>query len=130
MATGRYKRPGIAPPATSPSSRPPYRRRPKRKPTEPQSLAALLPIVVARLGGADRANEQRVALVWDEAVGGLLAKHTRIEGVRGKTLLVRVTSSSYAHELVLLRREIVARLSVALGVTLVEEIRSRVGVIE
>jgi predicted nucleic acid-binding Zn ribbon protein len=93
-------------------------------------LSALLPAVVARLGGEDRANEQRVALVWDEAVGSLLAKHTRIEGVRGKTLLVRVTSSSYAHELVLLRREIVARLSRALGATLVEEIRSRVGIIE
>jgi predicted nucleic acid-binding Zn ribbon protein len=86
--------------------------------------------VVERLGGADRANEQRVALVWDEAVGAHLARHTRIEGVRGKTLLVRVTSSSYAHELVLLRREIVARLSRALGATLVDEIRSRVGTIE
>jgi predicted nucleic acid-binding Zn ribbon protein len=59
-----------------------------------------------------------------------LAKHTRLEGVRGRTLLVRVTSSSLAHELVLLRREILARLAVALGVSLVDDIRSRVGPLE
>jgi hypothetical protein len=45
-------------------------------------------------------------------------------------LLVKVSSSSYAHELVLLRREILDRLSKMLGASLVEEIRSRVGAID
>jgi predicted nucleic acid-binding Zn ribbon protein len=85
---------------------------------------------VARLGGEDRASEQRISVVWAEAVGPMLAKHTRPEGVRGRTLLVKVSSSSYAHELVLLRREILDRLSKSLGVSLVEEIRSRVGPID
>jgi predicted nucleic acid-binding Zn ribbon protein len=89
-----------------------------------------LPSVVARLGGDDRAAEQRISVVWAEAVGAMLAKHTRPEGVRGKTLLVKVSSSSYAHELVLLRREVLDRLSKLLGTSLVEEIRSRVGPID
>jgi predicted nucleic acid-binding Zn ribbon protein len=89
-----------------------------------------LPAAIARLGGEDRAVEQRIAVVWNDALGAHLAKHTRLEGVRGRTLLVRVTSSSLAHELVLLRREILARLAVALGVSLVDDIRSRVGPLE
>ena len=93
-------------------------------------VATLLPSVVARIGGEDRAAEQRVSLVWAEVVGPMLAKHTRPEGVRGKVLMVRVSSSSYAHELVLLRREIVDRLQRLLGVTLVEDLRSRVGAID
>lgn len=108
-------------------SRPPFRRRSRPRNVAPESVADLLPSLVARLGGQDRATEQRVAQVWDEAVGPMLAKHSRPEGVRGKTLLVRVSNSSYAHELVLLRREILERLTRSLGVTLVEEIRSRVG---
>lgn len=106
---------------------PRFRRRPKRAKSEPESTASLLPALVARIGGEDRAVEQRVALVWNDAVGALLAKNTRIEGVRGRTLLVRVASSSYAHELVLLRREICARIERALGAALLDEIRSRVG---
>ncbi|HEY0709819.1 MAG TPA: DUF721 domain-containing protein [Polyangia bacterium] len=110
-----------------PPGAPPYRRRPRRKASEPETVASLLPAAIARLGGEDRAVEQRIAVVWNDAVGAHLAKNTRVEGVRGRTLLVRVTSSSYAHELVLLRREIIARLTLALGVSLVDDIRSRVG---
>jgi predicted nucleic acid-binding Zn ribbon protein len=83
---------------------------------------------MARIGGADRAAEQRICQVWPEAVGAHLARHTRPEGVRGKTLLVKVTSSAYAHELVLLRREVLERVNRALSGSLqIEEIRSRVG---
>ncbi|HEY0715943.1 MAG TPA: DUF721 domain-containing protein [Polyangia bacterium] len=90
----------------------------------------MLPAAIARIGGEDRAVEQRIAVVWADALGAHLAKHTRLEGVRGRTLLVRVTSSSLAHELVLLRREIIARLTLALGTSLVDDIRSRVGPLE
>ena len=117
-------------PGQRPGSRPTFRRRSRPRNVAPESVAALLPSLVARLGGEDRAAEQRVSLVWAEAVGAMLAKHTRPEGVRGKTLLVKVSSSSYAHELVLLRREILDRLGRLLGTPLVEEIRSRVGVID
>jgi predicted nucleic acid-binding Zn ribbon protein len=125
-------------PPSSPSSggrpsgkpRPTFRRRSRPRNAAPELVAGLLPQLVARLGGDDRAAEQRISLVWAEAVGPMLAKHTRPEGVRGKTLMVKVSSSSYAHELVLLRREILDRLTKSMGAPVVEEIRSRVGVID
>jgi predicted nucleic acid-binding Zn ribbon protein len=86
-----------------------------------------LPQVVARLGGEDRAIEQRVSLAWPDAVGAALSRRTRPESVRGKTLIVRVDSSAYAHELTLLKGEILDRLRAALGGPLIDDMRTRVG---
>jgi predicted nucleic acid-binding Zn ribbon protein len=101
----------------------------KRRPRNagPETAADLLPQVVARLGGEDRAIEQRVSLVWPEAVGAVLSRRTRPEAVRGKTLIVRVDSSAYAHELTLLKGEILEKLAAALGKGLLEDLRTRVG---
>jgi predicted nucleic acid-binding Zn ribbon protein len=86
-----------------------------------------LPQVVARLGGEDRAIEQRVSLVWPAAVGAALSRRSRPEAVRGKTLIVRVDSSAYAHELTLLKGEILERLEASLGGPLIDDMRTRVG---
>ena len=94
---------------------------------EPQTAASLLPHVVARLGGDDRALEQRVSLAWNDAVGEQLARRARPESVRGKTLFVRVESSSLAHELTLLKRQVLDRLSRALGGPMIEDMRTRTG---
>jgi predicted nucleic acid-binding Zn ribbon protein len=107
-------------------SQPSKRRRRPRNPG-PQSAADLLPQVLARIGGEGRALEQRVSLAWPDAVGALLNRRSRPESVRGKTLIVRVDSSAFAHELALLKREILERLRRALGDGLVEDLRTRVG---
>jgi predicted nucleic acid-binding Zn ribbon protein len=82
---------------------------------------------VARLGGDDRALEQRVSMAWRDAVGEALARRARPEAVRGKTLYVRVESSSLAHELTLLKRQVLDRLVQALGAGLIEDMRTRTG---
>ena len=101
------------------------RRRPRNP--APQSVADLLPQVVARLGGDDRALEQKVSLAWPEAVGDLLSRRARPESVRGKTLIVRVSSSAFAHELTLLKGEILERLRRVVGDGLLDDMRTRVG---
>lgn len=108
---------------------PPRPFRGKRRPRNPgpETAADLLPKVVARLGGEDRALEQRVSLAWADAVGQVLSRRARPEAVRGKTLIVRVDSSAYAHELALLKREILVRLENALGADLLDDLRTRVG---
>jgi predicted nucleic acid-binding Zn ribbon protein len=114
------------------TARQPFQPRPfrgKRRPRNPgpETAADLLPQVVARLGGADRAIEQRVSLAWPEAVGAVLSRRARPEAVRGKTLIVRVDSSAYAHELTLLKAEILERLHRTLGPGLLDDLRTRVG---
>jgi predicted nucleic acid-binding Zn ribbon protein len=102
------------------------RRRRPRNP-EPESVASLLPMVVARLGGNGRALEQRVFGAWPMAVGDLLRRKTRPEALRGKTLIVRVDSSALAHELSQLRAQVLTQLGLHLGPGIVEELRTRVG---
>jgi predicted nucleic acid-binding Zn ribbon protein len=101
----------------------------KRRPTnpEPETAASLLPHVVARIGGEDRALEQRVSLAWSDAVGAALARRALPEAVRGKTLYVRVESSSLAHELTLLKRQVLDRLTLTLGGPLILDLRTRTG---
>jgi predicted nucleic acid-binding Zn ribbon protein len=105
---------------------PPFRRR-RRRNVEPQTAAALLSEVIGRLGGKERALEQRIFAVWETAVGTGLARRALPESVRGKTLLVRVESSAFAHELTLLKRTVIERLALTLGPNLVTDLRTRVG---
>ena len=83
--------------------------------------------MVARIGGDERGLEQRVSLAWKDAVGEALARRARPESVRGKTLYVRVDSSALAHELTLLKRQVLDRLSRSLGAPLLEDMRTRTG---
>jgi predicted nucleic acid-binding Zn ribbon protein len=107
-------------------NRPFVRRRRPRNP-EPETAASLLPMLVARLGGDGRALEQRVFGAWPGVVGDLLRRRTRPEALRGKTLIVRVESSALAHELSLLRAQVISQLGLAIGPGVVEELRTRVG---
>jgi hypothetical protein len=83
--------------------------------------------VLGRLGGAGRAREFRVFDCYARAVGPTFRARTQPERLAGTTLFVRVASSALAHELVLLRAELIARMSTELGPGVVTELRTRVG---
>jgi hypothetical protein len=95
--------------------------------TEPETAASLVNAVVAKIGGDARALEHRVFDAYDVAVGQLLRHRSQPEKLRGSTLFVRVGSSAIAHELTMLRGEIVARMATALGDGVVTDLRTRVG---
>lgn len=103
------------------------RRRGRARNAEPQTAADLVSAVVARLGGEARALEQRVFDRYDAVVGELLRLRTQPESLRGATLYVRTSSSAIAHQLTVLRGEIVAKLAAELGPGVVTEIRTKVG---
>lgn len=101
--------------------------RPRRRKSEPESAAALLPAVVASIGGEQRGREQRVFAVYADVGGDFLRKHSRPDALRSGTLYVRVSSSAIAHHLTLLRGEILKRMSPLLPPGMVSDIRTRVG---
>jgi hypothetical protein len=101
--------------------------RPRSRHTEPESAASLISAVVAKIGGDARALEHRVFDGYATAVGELLRHRTQPEKLRGTTLLVRVGSSAIAHELTMLKGEILARLGQILGDGVVTDLRTRVG---
>ncbi len=78
---------------------------------------------LARLGGDGRATENRVFTAYRNAAGSLLNARTEPESVRGQTLFVRASSSAVAHQLALLKAEILGRM----GTEEVNDLRTRVG---
>ena len=83
--------------------------------------------VVERLGGAHRAAEHRIFAAFEQAVGGPLRQHTQAERLQGGTLIVRVASSALAHQITLLKREILERMAPHLEPGTVTDLRTRVG---
>jgi len=86
--------------------------------------------VLARLGGSGRALEFRVFDCYSRVVGELLRTRTMPERMTGTTLFVRVATSALAHEVTLMRADIMAKLNAELGPGTVTELRTRVGKIE
>jgi hypothetical protein len=83
--------------------------------------------VVAKIGGDARAVEHRVFDGFGIAIGQLLRHRTQPEKLRGSTLFVRVGSSAIAHEVTMLKGEILSRLAQVIGPGLVTDLRTRVG---
>jgi predicted nucleic acid-binding Zn ribbon protein len=83
--------------------------------------------LLTRLGGSGRALEYRVFDAYNRAAGEVLRARTVPDALRGSTLFVRTSSSALAHELTLLRSEILARMEATLGPGVVTELRTRVG---
>jgi hypothetical protein len=101
--------------------------RPRSRHTEPESAASLVSAVVAKIGGDARAVEQRVFDGFGIAVGQALRQRMQAEKLRGTTLFVRVGSSAIAHQVTMLKGEILVRLAEVIGPGVVSDIRTRVG---
>jgi hypothetical protein len=99
----------------------------RRRKSEPEHASALVSAVVASIGGDRRGREQRVFSVYADIGGDFLRKHTCPDSLREGTLIVRVSSSSIAHHLTLLRGEILQRMAPLLPPGMVTDIRTRVG---
>jgi hypothetical protein len=96
----------------------------------PETLADLMGATLARLGGQGRALEFRVFDCYGRVVGELLRARTAPERVAGTTLIVRVATSALAHEVTLMRADILARMNAELGAGTLTELRTRVGSVE
>jgi hypothetical protein len=104
----------------------PWRPRHREHRGAPETCGELMGSVLARLGGAGRALEFRVFDCYTRTVGDMLRARTAPERLTGRTLFVRVSSSALAHELTLLRGEILQRMAAELGGDVVTELRTRV----
>lgn len=103
------------------------KRRPPRVQPEPETTGDLMAGFMSRMGGTGRALEYRVFQAYADAAGSVLRARTVPDSFRDGTLFIRVPSSALAHELTLLRSELIARLATALGPGVVTSIRTRVG---
>jgi hypothetical protein len=108
----------------------PWRPKHREHKGPPETMAELMGGLLSRLGGEGRGLEFRVFESYNRVVGDVLRARTQPERVAGTTLFVRVATSALAHELTLMRGEIIEKMSVELGAGTITELRTNVGAIE
>jgi hypothetical protein len=96
----------------------------------PETTGELMGQMLSRLGGQGRGLEFRVFECYSRVVGEMLRARTLPERVTGTTLFVRVATSALAHEVTLMRGDILDRMAADLGAGTITELRTRVGSIE
>ena len=69
----------------------------------------------------------RVWHVWDSIVGEVIAKNAKPAAFKGRILLVYVTSSTWVHQLQFLKGEMITKLNAALGKSLIDDLKFKIG---
>ena len=64
---------------------------------------------------------------WKDIVGPAVAENARPEAIRGKSLLVNVSSAPWMQQLQFLKPELIEKLNDTLGKEIVGDIRFRIG---
>ena len=79
--------------------------------------------VLRRNNLLDSFRENAALLLWDEVIGERLGRYTRSAFVRDRVLAVHVSSATVAHELTLLKGQLLAKLNARLAPYLLQDIR-------
>jgi hypothetical protein len=87
----------------------------------------LLSSLFASFGLSAKLDEHRLIEDWPRIVGPQIAAHTRAQEVRGKTLWVVVDSSTWLHELTLLKPLLLAKLAPHTGKAVVQDVGFVIG---
>jgi predicted nucleic acid-binding Zn ribbon protein len=69
----------------------------------------------------------RVYHIWDSIVGEVISKNAKPAAFKGRILLVYVTSSTWVHQLQFLKAEMIAKLNGALGKSLIDDLKFKIG---
>ena len=65
--------------------------------------------------------------LWDAAVGSAIAENARPAAFKGGLLVVHVSSSTWIHQLLFLKTDILAKVNHAFGKSLVQDIKFKIG---
>ena len=90
-------------------------------------IGGVLDSLMKQLRPEAESDMLRIWRIWADAVGEDLARNARPAAVKGSTLLVHVSSSTWLHHLQFFRREVITRLNAGLGQNRVEDIKFKVG---
>jgi hypothetical protein len=93
----------------------------------PQPTERLMDDVFRWLKLDEPARAYRALRAWQRAAGPRIVARARAERLRGSILFVRVTASSWAQELNILKEQLIAKLQRTPGGEVVRDIRFNVG---
>ncbi|NNE36334.1 MAG: DUF721 domain-containing protein [Rhodothermales bacterium] len=98
------------------------KRNARRRNAEAQSLGDVLQLLISRMGIRRKLDEARMVDAWGIVAGPQVIAVTDRVWVKGSTLFVKVTSSTWRHELHLQRMQWKSRLNETLEGDFVDEV--------
>jgi predicted nucleic acid-binding Zn ribbon protein len=69
----------------------------------------------------------RIWSLWDGLVGDVIAAHARPHAIKGRLLLVYVTNSSWLHQLMFLKQDIIKKINKSAEKEILTEIKFKIG---
>lgn len=94
------------------------------------ALGDLLKDALKKLASPSKPSIEAMLAIWEEAVGGAGAKHSRPVAIRKSELIVNVDGSSWLYELTLKKKDILKNMEGKLGKKSLSNIRYRIGEIK
>ncbi|MBP8822886.1 MAG: DUF721 domain-containing protein [Flavobacteriales bacterium] len=79
--------------------------------------------LVDAFGLREKLDEQAVASIWDDVVGGMVARHTVAVKLRKGKLYVKVDSAPLRQELTFMREALAATINRRIGRQVVEKVQ-------
>ncbi len=107
-----------------------HRRPPPERPVHkksPEKIQKVLEMALGRFGLRDKLNKYQFVLHWAEIVGEDIAKRSKPEYIKNKTLVVRAQDSTWSQELSFHKKVIINRLNKFLGEDLISDVLFIVG---
>jgi len=98
--------------------------------TTPQILGDVLSSILKNRGWDTIIRERRVFEVWEDAVGGPIARNAQPDRIERGVLIVRVRNSSWSQEMTYMKDRIIARLNEKLPRQMVTDMRFIQGTID
>jgi predicted nucleic acid-binding Zn ribbon protein len=92
-----------------------------------ESVASLLPRIVAQCGIAERLQMEDVAAAWTGIVGDFIARQTSPDSIVRGVLVVRILQPAVHHALMMEKARILQKLRAALGASAVKDLRFKHG---
>jgi len=89
----------------------------------PQQIGGALQDVLSRLDSEGHFEIVRLARLWPDVVGEMIARRTEIIGLKFHTAVVKVSGAMWIQELNLMKPQILERLRTAMGNDTVRDLR-------
>jgi predicted nucleic acid-binding Zn ribbon protein len=90
---------------------------------QPQTVGKILEKLFAELGQTERYKRSTILGSWSEIVGEQIARVSTAERILGNRLFVRVTDSTWRHELSMRRRDIIHKVNTFIGKQIIDDIK-------
>ncbi len=97
---------------------------------EPQRVGSILEKTLKKMSLDGKLKQHEAINVWNSVVGEHVSQHAQPEFIRNKILFVRATSPPWMQQLSYMSKGIIEALNERLGMSIVEEIRFKLGEVD